>query len=185
MKSVQTVIQKTLDQEALVRDFWNNVSQVNEVYDNRNRRNIIYKHSFFVCVRELTSLSLSSIGKQLNKDHATVLHACKKHTINYMYDGHYRGIYDKMYSQLEDLINSFNDDLTEMIERKIKNMDVELYNTAVIDMYKKKLDVQNKSYKLQIESMKKEMRILRKALKTSRERETLLNTECLRLKNLL
>lgn len=64
-------------------------------------------------------------------------------------------------------------------------MDVEVYNTTVIEMYKKKLRNQRKANDLQIDALKKEMSILRRALKASRNRENSLNEECKRLKNLL
>ena len=84
-KSIYT----TLDQQLLIKSFWNKLSRKNFIIDNRERRNIIYKHSFFVSCRKLTSLSLKSIGSTINKDHATVLHALKINEINYQGKKHY------------------------------------------------------------------------------------------------
>lgn len=182
---IDSRIQETLDQELLVKDFWEAISQTNQIDNNRQRRNIIYKHAFFTCCRELTGLSLSSIGGVLGKDHATVLHAVRNHSINYLHDANYREVYDQMYDSLDDRIQKFNDGINDMIEKRINRMDVEVYNTTVIEMYKKKLRNQRKANDLQIDALKKEMNILRKALKASRNREKSLNEECKRLKNLL
>lgn len=182
---VQNKIYKTLDQELILKDFWESLSEINGVYNNRERRNIVYKHSFFMCARELTSLSLASIGKLLGKDHATVLHAVRNHSINYLQDSHYRDVYDQMYAQLEQKMDKFNSDVSDVIERRLNNMDAEVYRTTMISMYKKKLEKQKKAHEMQIETIKKEARILKKQLKISRDREVLLNEECLRLKALL
>ena len=182
---VENKIYKTLDQELILKDFWESLSEINCVYNNRERRNIVYKHSFFMCARELTSLSLSSIGKLLGKDHATVLHATKNHSINYLQDCHYRDVYDQMYAQLEQKMDKFNSDVSDIIERRLNNMDAEVYKTTMISMYKKKLEKQKKAHDKQIETIKKEARILKKQLKISRDREVLLNKECLRLRALL
>ena len=82
-----------------------------------------------MCARELTSLSLSSIGKLLNKDHATVLHAIRNHSTNYLQDGQYR-VYDQMYAQLEQRMDKFNSDVSDVIERRLNNMDADVYRTT-------------------------------------------------------
>lgn len=182
---VENKIYKTLDQELILKEFWESVSEINGVYNNRERRNIIYKHSMFMCARELTSLSLSSIGKLLNKDHATVLHAIRNHSINYLQDGQYRDVYDQMYAQLEQRMDKFNSDVSDVIERRLNNMDADVYRTTMISMYKKKIEKQKKAHEMQTDALKKEVSILRKQLKISRDREVSLNKECLRLKALL
>lgn len=180
-----TDIQITLDQEMVVKEFWTKLSEVNNIQDNRVRRNVIYKYAFFVSCRELSSLSLSSIGGIIGKNHATVLHAVRTHQANYMYDAKYREVYDQIHDSLNNQMTKFNDGIGEMIERRITKMDGDVYNRAVIDMYKKRLDNQNASYQLKIDTMKHEINVLRRSLKASRNRENSLNEECKRLKNLL
>lgn len=174
-----------LDQELLVKDFWNVMSDLYSLKNNRERRNIVYKHSFFVACRELTTLSLSSIGSVLGKDHATVLHAIKNHPHNYMYDNSYREVYDQLYDSLHTRMDDFTEGINTLIQRRINKMDVDSFSTSMITMYKTKLDKQKTAYELQIETLKRENQIVKKQLKASRNREQQLNQECLRLKNLL
>jgi len=174
-----------IDQELLCKDFWTTVSSAYNISNNRQRRNIIYKHSFLVCCRELTTLSLASIGSILGKDHSTVLHAIKKHNGNYMYDKIYRAVYDQMYDSFSERVDSFNEGVNSMIEKRISRLNVESFSTIMVKMYKDKLERQQKSYDLQLDSLKRERSILQKQLKTTRDRAENLNKECIRLKNLL
>jgi hypothetical protein len=174
-----------LDQELLVKDFWSAMSDLYSLKNNRERRNIVYKHSFFVACRELTTLSLSSIGGVLGKDHATVLHAIKNHPQNYMYDNSYREVYDQLYDSLHSRMDDFTEGINTLIQRRINKMDVDSFSTSMITMYKAKIEKQKAAYELQTESLKRENQIIKKQLKASRNREQQLNQECLRLKNLL
>jgi len=174
-----------LDQELLVKDFWQSIADLYTLKNNRERRNIVYKHSFFVSCRELTTLSLSSIGGVLDKDHATVLHAIKNHSQNYIHDKSYREVYDQMYDSLHSRMEDFTEGINTLIQRRINKMDVDSFSTSMITMYKSRLEKQQSNYELQIESLKRENKIVKKQLKASRNREQTLNTECLRLKNLI
>ena len=62
-----------LDQEAMLKNLWKDIEKVNHVLANRDGRNVMYRHVFFVCARQLSNVSLKSIGRILGKDHATVL----------------------------------------------------------------------------------------------------------------
>lgn len=88
----------------ILANFWKTHSHEHSVINDRQRRNIIHKHSFFHIARENTTLSLSSIGAVLGKDHATVLHACRNHESNYKYDPTYRFIHDDMFIAMEDYL---------------------------------------------------------------------------------
>ena len=61
-------------------------SAFNRSIDIKTRkRDVIYMRCiYYRLCRDLTYESLESIGKQVNKDHATVLHACK--TVNNLID---------------------------------------------------------------------------------------------------
>ncbi len=176
---------ETIDQEMLIKDFWNRLSTANQVTDNRERRNILYKYSFLVSARELTTLSLSSIGSVLRKDHATVLHAVKKHSANYMYDKTYRGVYDMIYSELNEQMEKFNSHITDLVSKRIDRMDVDMFSMTMVKVYKSKLEKQKESHKMQLEAIKREKEIIKKQLTATRKREKWLNAECLRLKNLI
>ena len=79
------MINATFDQQLLARNYWSTIEETHDVGRNRERRNVLYSFAFFVACRELSNLSLSTIGRILNKDHATVIHAMKSHesTENY------------------------------------------------------------------------------------------------------
>lgn len=174
-----------LDQELIAQDFWKSLMDMYDLKNNRERRNVIYKHSFFVCCRELTTLSLSSVGRILSKDHATVLHALKNHSQNYMYDSIYRQVYDQMYHSFNERMNHFTEGINTLIQKRINRMDIDSFSSSMINLYKTKLDKQRQAYELQLDTIKRESAIIKKQLKASRKREQYLNNECLRLKNLL
>lgn len=98
--------------------FWDQQAEQYNVTNTRERTNIIHRHAFFTIARASTTLSLASIGGILGRDHATVLHACRNHEINYNYDPSYRIVYDDMFVRMEDYLlengivpNTINDDI--------------------------------------------------------------------------
>ena len=180
-KSIHT----TLDQQLLIKNFWGNLSKDNFITDNRERRNVVYKHSFFVSCRRLTSLSLKSIGSTLNKDHATVLHAIKIHETNYLYDDKYRDVYDQIFIQLETEVKKFNEDMYQMIQGRALEKYPDLHIDAVVQLHKNKLEEQEKQFELKEKAYKKEINLISKQNRLISKRNKELNEECLRLKNLL
>lgn len=81
---------------AAVNRFWNTYSAEKNYIDNRQRCNIVLKHSFAVIARDNTALSLSEIGSVLSKDHASILHAKKNHESNLKYLPDYERVYKDM-----------------------------------------------------------------------------------------
>tara|TARA_R110000744_G_scaffold279186_5_gene391431 strand:- start:400 stop:957 length:558 start_codon:yes stop_codon:yes gene_type:complete len=185
MQAISESEMNGFDQEMLLSDFWDTMVERYKVVNNRERRNIIYKFSFLVSSRELTSLSLSSIGKRINKDHASVLHAIKQHPVNYMYDKHYREVYDQVYDSLSKKVETFTDNINGLMQQRISKLDAEMFNDVMVKVYKNKLDKQQIANDLHIETLKRDNSVLKTQLKNTRERERWLNDECLRLKNLL
>jgi Bacterial dnaA protein helix-turn-helix len=43
----------------------------------RSKKDVVVRHAAVLLARDLTSLSISAIGRALNRDHATVLHAIR------------------------------------------------------------------------------------------------------------
>ena len=82
-------------------------------------------------------------------------------------------------------MEDFTEGINTLIQRRINKMDVDSFSTSMITMYKSRLEKQKSNYELQIEALKRENKIVKKQLKASRNREQTLNTECLRLKNLI
>lgn len=174
-----------VDQELMLKDYWSSLCKVHNIEDNRVRRNVRYKHAFMVACREYSNLSLSTIGGILGKDHATVLHAVKIHSPNYLYDQSYRDIYDVVSEDVSSKIMEYSDGVEKMMEKRIDRIDASVFNEAVIQAYKKKLKKQKENYEERIANLTKENSVLKRNLKTGKEREKYLNEECLRLKNLL
>jgi len=140
MESVDKIINATVYHKCLTR-FWEDLKNKNTITESRDRRNIIYRYCFVNIVREATTLSLAAIGKILNKNHATIIHALKVHESNYKYDHDYRIIYEQMKITLEDLFlnNGFgneliNEDMTRFekhdrllaLSRRLRNKIIEI-----------------------------------------------------------
>ena len=61
--------------------------------NTRQRENVYARNVVFKLARELTLLSLSKIGKALNKDHATVIHGIKQFEVIRMYEPQFYAVY--------------------------------------------------------------------------------------------
>jgi hypothetical protein len=173
------------DQEILIREFWKTIELTHSIGKSRERRNVCFRHSFFVAARELTSLSLSAIGKILGKDHATVLHAVRNHKPNYTYDSLYRNIFDDVYSSMAGIVEEQAESLHKLIEDRLQHVDIEGFNNEMINMYRRKLETQQEAFDLQIEALKKQNSILHRNLQAAQKRAEFLNKEALRYKNLV
>ena len=182
---IDTALHERLDQEYIVKEYWESYANLHGIETNRQRRCKIFKYSFFVAARELTSLSLSSIGGMLDKDHATVLHAIRNHALNYSQDTLYQTIYNQIYDQLSARMDEFNDGINKVLSKRIERLDAEVFSSAMIKMYKTKLEKQRNIYEMKIEALNSENTILKKHNKSLKSRSEKLNAECLRLKNLL
>ena len=66
----------------------------------------------------MLSLSLSSIGGILDKDHTTVLHAIRNHALNCSQDTLYQTIYNQIYDQLSARMDKFNDGINKVLSEK-------------------------------------------------------------------
>ena len=175
----------TFDQEMLARNYWSTIEDSHQIGKSRHRRNVFYRHAFFVACREITQLSLATIGRMLDKDHATVIHAMKAHEINYRFDTQYRNIYTEIFTCLNDIISDNTEKVYDVIKSRVSNIDEELFKDHVIEMYKQKLELQENHYQAKLEPLNAELNKIRKHNKQLQKRVDDLNTECLRLKNLL
>lgn len=163
--------------------FWDNYAQKHKVVNDRQRHNIVHKHAFFHIVRENTSLSLSSIGSVLGKDHATVLNACRNHESNYKWDSNYRLVYDNMLIEIEDFL----------LENGIVPKPI-LYDGGVSDVHFKFLSVSRRlrdvmkefeMYRKSVSVDLKRVNIIKKHAREQQEKISRLEAELKRVKNLL
>jgi hypothetical protein len=169
-----------------VKKLWFDYTEQSDFVDNRQRKNIIVKHSFAVAVKKLTSMSLSDIGSIIDKDHATVIHANKKHDENMMYLGGYKETFNLFFRELRKLLE------ISIIESEADDIDdnKELRNRLIDTSSRLRLQIiENKKLKKQMETSParavEENKILSKMLKEVRQRNDKLNAELIRIKNLL
>jgi len=179
------MISPTFDQEMLARNYWETLENSHNVGKTRHRRNVLYRHAFMVACREVSQLSLMSIGRILNKDHATVLHAIRSHEANYRFDNQYRSIYTEIHTCLGDLISENAEAVYEVVKKKALSINPDIFNDHMIVMYKQKIEQQEKEYKERNEVLQDTVKKLKRHNKQQQKRIDELNTECLRLKNLL
>lgn len=185
MKNYDSAI-TLLDQEMLMTDFWETLCQTHQVIDNRERRNVIYRHAFMSACRKFSNLSLATIGKICGgRDHATVLHAKRSHSANYMYDSTYRGAYDAIANSIVERIDTHTDKVEALMMQKLNQEDIDSYTQSMVSVYKKKMEKQRDKYEERIDLLKKELNIIRVHLRKQTKRADKLDKECLRLKNLL
>lgn len=178
-------LEMIIDQEFMLRALWKEIAQENNIQPNRRRENVVWRHAFLVAATETTALSLKAIGRVMNKDHATVLHARKQHEMNFTYDRRYNAIYLMMISELQALMDQYRKQMEEVILKRKVPVHGGQTMESIIDMYERKLQSQEKRYKTQLADYQLKMSILEKEKNKQQERAEKLNKECLRLKNLL
>ena len=169
----------------MLEEYWNVLQETHNLTESRERRNVIFRHAFSTAARHFSNLSLSSIGKIMRKDHATVLHAINSHEQNYTYDQTYRDTFDLLSNQIADRINKYSEDLEQIMADRLSKINVDVYQNSLIVMYKKKLEKAERVYQDQVKALKHDLSIVSKQLRHHRKRGEELNEECLRLKNLL
>jgi hypothetical protein len=179
------MINATFDQQVLANNYWKSMVDSHHVGSNRERRNVLYRFAFFVSCRETSSLSLSTIGRIIKKDHATVLHAIRSHEGNYRFDAQYREIYTEMHTCLSDIIGSNTEKVYDAVKQRALQINPDFYENHIIQTYKQRLDTQDREYKETIETLKDTLLQTQKHNKILQKRMNWLNDECLRLKNLL
>ena len=105
--------------------------------------------------------------------------------MNYRFDTQYRNIYTEIFTCLNDIISDNTEKVYDVIKSRVSNIDEELFKDHVIEMYKQKLELQENHYQAKLEPLNAELNKIRKHNKQLQKRVDDLNTECLRLKNLL
>ena len=130
-------------------------------------------------------MSLKSIGKIINRDHATVLHAVRLHKNQYTFNQQYRYAYDSIRAVISQKMDRQTEEIEALMHKRLSKIDIKTYTESMVSVYKSKLDREQRKYEDKIYALKSELSIVSKALRHSRRREEKLNAECLRLKNLL
>jgi len=172
-----------IDQQMMLHSLWKQLKEQEGIKDNRERGNVIWKHAFSVAVIEQTSLSLQRIGEIINKNHATIIHAKKQHESNYAYDTKYRMCYER----ISDSISNIVDEYDVEVKRAMRSRSV-IVNPSLDKLeeeWEKKMQRTQRKASEQYAELEKKYTSVCKSLKQQTKRAEELNTECLRLKNLL
>ena len=174
-----------LDQQMLLEDYWKTIAGTYNIQNNRQRRNVMFRHAFFTATRHFSNLSLNSIGRIIGRDHATVLHACKMHESNYTYDKLYRSTFDSMAEAIVGRIEKYTENLEDLMAKRLSNINVDVYENSMVLMYKRKLEKAEEMYEERLSALQHDLSVVTKQMKHHKRRAEKLNSECLRLKNLL
>jgi hypothetical protein len=174
MKINQPISSYRTDYET-IKLFFDKYASENNFVNNRKRENVIIKHAFFTAVKQLTNLSLASIGSLLNKDHATVLHAYKKHEDNMIYLPGYKQVYGNIYNSLYLNLEIYSDVKEANSISEIKELRFRIINIS------QKL----RSKLVEIYNLKEKNEFLVKHSKAVHARNVILEKELARVKNLL
>jgi len=176
-----------LDQEAMLKNLWKDIEKVNNVLASRDSRNVMYRHIFSVCARQLSNVSLKNIGNILGKDHATILYALRQHDWLVLHDTTYLSIYDIIYNQVTTIIEDNNEATVQIMKDRLSSDEArrDVAEDILIKMYREKLEKQDAIHAESVSVLEKNIIYYKKYAKDLYNRNERLQNECLRLKNLL
>lgn len=181
-KELESQIGAAVSYEAL-KAFWKGYSAQNNVGKSRERINVIHRHAFMHISRAHLHLTTTMIGRIVDKDHATVIHACKKHEMNYRWDGLYRSVWDILNEEMEDMLLVHG-----IVPKSIEpTNDVKDVHFKFIDV-SRRLRIKIKElqeYKVQVSRDLKRAKEFKTYVKGIEQRNQKLNEEVIRLRNLL
>jgi endonuclease III-like uncharacterized protein len=80
--------------------------QIDITKDTRKREYVEARAIYFYLTKQYTRMSLSAIGKTMNRDHSTVLYLIKQVPNWIKYDTQITGIYNKINDRLQDAVNA-------------------------------------------------------------------------------
>lgn len=179
---VSKIVGSVISFETL-RRFWDDYTKANKVGPSRERHNVIHRHAFMHIARENVALPLQRIGKILGKDHATVLHACRNHEMNYKFDGDYKVIWDNLNREVEDLLMD-NGIVPKTIATADSAGDIHFRYLEISRKLRMKIQ-EFEEYKKSIKKDLKKIEAVKKYVKGLETRNLQLDQELRRVKNLL
>ena len=174
-----------LEYQDSVQKIWDEAVKQFNVAKTRDRHNVIYRHAFSVACLDHTNLSQKVIGRIIKRDHATVIHARKNHAWNLLRDK----TYAKAYLYFGEILSSQTAQHEDIVKELLKEHTIRSGDRSMVerykDIYENKLGRLEKKYDAELETLRHENKTMSKALQEANKRANELNTECLRLKNLL
>lgn len=174
-----------VDQYLMLKKYWEDIADKNQVRNNRQRSNVIWRHAFCVAVVERSTLTYQKIGYIINRDHATVIHALKNHESNHSFDRIYQQCYYIMSQQVNDMMNMYHKDVEEGIRKKQVDVHGNKAVQNIVDRYNQRIIRIERDHDDQLKRKDQIIQSLSKQLKNFEARNNALNKEILRVKNLL
>lgn len=173
-------------QYVTIKEFWEDYADEVGFIDNRKRENVRIKHAFFVSAQELTSVALADIGAIIDKDHATVLHAKKKHEENLLYLPGYKAVYQEIKYNLEKRLDSDETKNEVSLIDDVKELRARLINvTARLRMKTIEVNTLHRQIKESPARAVEENKFFSKQNRELYQKNKYLQAEVNRLKNLL
>ena len=171
----------------LIESQWNQIRKKNRIGDSRVLNNVIYRQAYMMACLEHTKLTLKSIGKIMNRNHATIVYAKKQHLDNMNYTLGYPQIFMEFSKMVEQLVCKYDKNENDAM------MDVLQFSGTtseeIVSIMKKKnrmhLKRVEESYERKFQQFKHEMKVLKRHNIKLQIRLYEVEAEAKRLKNLL
>ena len=119
------------------------------LYKNRKSRKREYVEArslYFKLMKDLTDMSLTSIGKTLQKDHALVIHAIKSYETYSFYEEHLSEAYDYIVEKMPTIPKDIKKDETKIKYKEILNK-LEEMTMNVVMLEKQNEELKSKANK--------------------------------------
>lgn len=172
-----------IDQQMMLSNLWQELKKQENIQDNRERGNVIWKHAFSVAALEQTSLSLQRIGQILDKNHATILHAKKQHESNYSFDSKYRMCYEQIRAAMEDIVDKYDAEVKRAMRSRSTIVNPSLDKLEA--EWERKLERMQRREAERYAELENKYKAIAKIHKQVSQRNEVLNKELIRLKNLV
>ena len=171
----------------LIESQWNQIRKKNRIGDSRVLNNVIYRQAYMMACLEHTKLTLKSIGKIMNRNHATIVYAKKQHLDNMDYTLGYPQIFMEFSKMVEQLVCKYDKNENDAM------MDVLQFSGTtseeIVSIMKKKnrmhLKRVEESYERKFQQFQHEMKVLKRHNIKLQIRLCEVEAEAKRLKNLL
>ena len=165
--------------EYALQEYWIGMVKENNITDSRERNNVRVRHAFAVAVKTTCKLSLKTIGTMIGRDHATVLHAMKQHSSNMKFDSVYRAVYKMIETDVSEITEK---DFMEYLVQDDMNFDDSERQLRVRCL---SLSRRLRNLKSDFNQLCKEHKVVARHNRKLQDRNTKLNAELMRVKNLL
>tara|TARA_Y100000114_G_scaffold75036_1_gene68786 strand:+ start:173 stop:727 length:555 start_codon:yes stop_codon:yes gene_type:complete len=166
-----------------ITNFWKKYEKKNKIGKSRERKNVIHRQAFMQVARETAKLPCIKVAGILEKNHATVIHACKLHETNYRFDADYREIHSFMYKKINELLLS-NGYIPESAKNNEKLLEMH-YKLSKVSKRLREVIIEFEDYKKSVKKEMEKSKVIINYSDSLKKRNEKLNRELIRLKKLL